>query len=77
MNSCLYITISNTCVQYSPMYMFIGVVIEKQRVFVTSNKRMGKKSIFYAVCELSARKTECLNRFKIQCESSMVLHGNT
>ena len=45
-NSCLDISISNTCVQYSPMYMFIGAVIEKQRVFVTSNKRMGKSQFF-------------------------------
>ena len=72
-----YITISNTCVQYSLMYMFIGEVIQKLHVFLTSSERTVKKSSLYTVCELSARRTEYLDLFWIQCERSKVLHGNT
>ena len=59
------------------MYMFVGEVIKKQLVFVKSNERTVKKSSLYNVCELSARKTECLDRLRIQRESSKVLHGDT
>ena len=59
------------------MYMFVDEVIKKERVFVTSNEITVKKSRPYTVSELSARKTECLNRSRIQCESSNVLHGDT
>ena len=72
-----YITISDNCVQYSLMYMFIGEVIQKQQVLLTSSERMVKKSSLYTVCEFNARKIEYLDRFRIQYERSKVLHGNT
>jgi hypothetical protein len=56
---------------------FIGEVIKKHRVFLTSNEGTVKKSTLYTLCELSARKTEYLDRFRIQCDSSKVLPGDT
>ena len=55
---------------------FIGEV-NKKSGFLTSNEITVKKSTLYTVCELSARKTECLDHFKIQCDSSKILHGDT
>ena len=56
---------------------FIGEVIKKQRVFLTSNEGIVKKLTLYTVYELSARKTEYLDRFRIQCDSSKVFPGDT
>jgi hypothetical protein len=42
-----------------------------------SNERTVKSISFNTVYEQTVRKTECLDRFRIQSESYMILHGNT
>jgi len=48
--------------------MFMGEVIQKQRLFVTFNERTVKIISFNTVYDLTARKTVFSDRFRIQSE---------
>jgi len=57
--------------------MFIGEVVQKQRVLLTSSERTVKKVKCLYRLRINCEKTEYLDSFRRQCESSKILHGDT